>query len=52
MLLLLPVRNIPAGGVACNILCARRAGVMVVNASFEWNVYCLCFTEPRSAATV
>uniref|UniRef100_A0A2S2NJM0 Uncharacterized protein n=1 Tax=Schizaphis graminum TaxID=13262 RepID=A0A2S2NJM0_SCHGA len=25
MLLLLPVRNIPADGVACNILCARRA---------------------------
>jgi len=24
-MLLLPVRNIPAGGVACNILCARRS---------------------------
>lgn len=45
-ILLLPVRNIPAGGVACNILCARRrVGHVVVNASFEWNVYCLRFTE-------
>lgn len=24
-ILLLPVRNIPAGGVACNILCTRRS---------------------------